>query len=52
MLVAKCKLNSIEVLISKALINSNIIHNVLGLTINILKGLYDTKEEIKNYSGK
>ena len=52
MLVGKCKLNNIEVLISKALINSNIIHDEFGLTNNLLKKFYDTKEEIKNSNGK
>ena len=52
MLVGICKLNNIEVLISKALINSNIIHNEFGLTKNLLKEFYDTKEEIKISNGK
>ena len=47
MLLAKFKLNSIEVLISKALIDSNIIHNELFLINNVLKKFYDIKEEIK-----
>ena len=51
-LVGKCKLNNIEVLISKVLINSNIIHNEFGLTKNLLKEFYDTKEEIKISNGK
>ena len=44
-LLAKSKLNSIEVLISKALINSNISHEELVL-INNLKEFCDLKEEI------
>ena len=48
MLQAKSKLNSIEFLISKALINSNISHDEFVLINNVLKELYDTKEEIKN----
>ena len=48
MLQAKSKLNSIEFLISKALINSNISHDEFVLINNLLKELYDTKEEIKN----
>ena len=36
-LSAKSKLNSIEVLISKALIDSNISHNKLVLINNVLK---------------
>ena len=43
-LSTKSKLNSIEVLISKALINSNISHDESVL----LKEFYDMKEEIKN----
>ena len=41
-LSAKSKLNSIEVLVFKALIDSNISHN------NVMKEFYDMKEEIKN----
>ena len=45
--LAKSKLNSIEVLISKALIDSNISHDEFVL-INIgLKEFYDIKEDIK-----
>ena len=47
-LLAKSKLNSIEVLISKALIDSNISHDEFILINNELKEFYDTKEEIKN----
>ena len=47
-LLAKSKLNSIELLIFKALINSNISHDEFVLINNVLKELYDTKEEIKN----
>ena len=52
MLLAKSKLNSIEVLISKALINSNISHDQFVLINNLLedfydmKTIYDKKEEI------
>ena len=46
-LQAKSKLNSIEVFISKALIDSNIIHDKFVLN-NALKEFYDIKEEIKN----
>ena len=42
LLLKKSKLNSIEVLISKALIDSFISHN------NLLKEYYAMKEEIKN----
>ena len=47
-LLAKFKLNSIEVSISKALIDSNISHDEIVLIINVLKELYDMREEIKN----
>ena len=47
-LLAKSKLNSIEVLISKALIDSNISHDEFVLINNVLKKFYDMKEEIKN----
>ena len=52
MLLAKSKLNSIEVLISNALINSNISHDQFVLINNLLedfydmKTIYDKKEEI------
>ena len=47
-LLAKSKLNSIEVLISKALIDSNISHDEFVLINNVLKEFYDMKEKIKN----
>ena len=47
-LLAKIKLNSIEVLLSKALIDSYISHDELGLVNNVLKGYDNMKEEIKN----
>ena len=47
-LLAKSKLNSIEVLISKALINSDISHDEFVLVNKVLKGYNDMKEEIKN----
>ena len=50
--MAKSKLNSIEVLISKALIDSNISHNKFVLINNVLKEFYDIKEEIKNSNNK
>ena len=46
-LLAKSKLNSIEVLISKALIDSNNSHNEFILINNVLKECHDMKEEIK-----
>ena len=48
MLLWKSKLNSIEVLISKALTDSNISHNELVLISNVLKEVYNIKEGIKN----
>ena len=50
--LAKSKLNSIEVLISKALIDSNISHDEFVLINNVLKEFYDMKEEIKNSNDK
>ena len=47
-LLAKPRINSIEVLISKALINSNIIHDELVLINKVLQELGKMKEEIKN----
>ena len=48
-LLAKSELNSIEVLISKALIDSVISHDESVLINNVLKGLNKMKEEIKNF---
>ena len=42
------KLHSMEVLISKVLINSNNSHDEFFLINNVLKEYDDTKEEIKN----
>ena len=47
-MLAKSKLNSTEVLISKNLSNSNISHDELVLINNVLKEFYDMKEEIKS----
>ena len=47
-MLAKAKLNSIEILISKALIYSNTSHDEFVLTNNVVKEYDDTKEEIKN----
>ena len=52
LLLAKSKLNRIEILISKALIDSNISHDEFVLINNVLKEFYDTKEEIKNSNNK
>ena len=51
-LLAKSKLNSIEFLISKDLINSNISHDELVLINDVLKEFYDMKEENKNPKNK
>ena len=48
-LLAKSKLKNIEVVISKALIDSNIRHDKMVL---INKEFYDVKEEIKNSNKK
>ena len=48
-LLAKSKLKNIEVVISKALIDSNIRHDKLVL---INKEFYDVKEELKNSNKK
>ena len=48
-LLAKSKLNNIEVLISKSLIHSNISHNEFVLTNSVLKEYDNMKEEIKNF---
>ena len=46
-LLAKCKLNSIKVIISKALIDSVISHDEFVLINNVLKEYNEMKEEIK-----
>ena len=50
--LAKSKLNSIEVLISKTLIDSNISNDEFILTNNVLKEVYDMEEKIKNSNDK
>ena len=47
-MLAKSKLNSIEVLISMALIDLNISHDDFILINNVLKEYDHMKEEIKN----
>ena len=47
-LLAKSKLNSMQVLISKALIDSNISHDEFVLIRNMLQKYDNMKEEIKN----
>ena len=51
-LLAKSKLDSIEALISKGFMDSNISHDEFVLINNVLKGFYGTMEEIKNDKGK
>ena len=51
-MLAKLKLNSIEVLISKDLIDSNISYDELLLINNVLKEFYDVKGEIKKSNDK
>ena len=46
-MLAKSKLDNIEVLIFRILIESNIIHDEFILINNVLKEFYDMKEEIK-----
>ena len=47
-MLVKYKLNRTEVLISKALIDSNISHDGFVVINNMLKEYDDMKEEIKN----
>ena len=47
-LLAKCKLNTIKVLISKAVTDSNISHDEFVLINNFLKEYDDVEEEINN----
>ena len=47
-LLAKSKLNKIEVLISKSLIDLNVSHDEFVLINNVLKEYEERKEEIKN----
>ena len=46
--LAKSKLNRIEVLVSKSLIDSNVSYDEFVLTNNVLKKYEETQEEIKN----
>ena len=48
-MLVKSKLNSIEVLISKALMDSVISHDKFVLINNLLKEYDEMKEEIKNW---
>ena len=51
-MLAKSELSSIEVLISKVLIDPNISHAEFVLINSLLKEFYDIKEEIKNSNNK
>ena len=51
-LLAKSKLNSMEVLISKALLDSNISYDEFTLMKNALREFFGYEEEIKNFNGK
>ena len=48
MLLAKAKFNTIDVLISKALIDSNISHDEFVSIHNVLKAHDEMKEKIRN----
>ena len=50
MLLGKDKLNAIEVLIFKALIDSYISHDEFVSVSNVLREYYEMKEEMKNPS--
>ena len=52
LLLAKSKLNNIEVIISKTLIDSNIIHEEFVLINSVLKEFSGIKGEIKNPNNK
>ena len=47
-MLAETKLNSIEVLISKDLIDSNVIHDEFVLINNVLNEYKEMKKEMKN----
>ena len=51
-MLAETKLNTEEVLISKALIDSNISHDEFVSVNNVLKEYDDMKEEIKTSNDK
>ena len=47
-MLARTELNTVEVLVSKALIDSNISHGEFALVNNVLKEYDHIKEEMKN----
>ena len=49
MLLGKNKLNTVQVLISKALIDSYISHDEFFSVNNVLNEYYERKKEIKNH---
>ena len=49
-MLAKSSLNKTEVVISKALTDSNISHDECVLIKNKLKELYNRKKQIKNFN--
>ena len=49
-MLSKSKLNSVELLISKALIDSSIIHNEFDSINNVVKEYNDMKEDLNNQS--
>ena len=51
-MLAKSKLNNMDVLVSKVSTDSNISHDEFVLTNNVLKEFDDMKEEIKNSNDK
>ena len=51
-LLAKSKLNKIEMLLSKTLIDSNISHDEFVLINDVLKDFSDMKEDMKNSNNK
>ena len=51
-MLAKFKLNGIDVLISKALSDSDVSHDEFVQISNVLKEFYNMKEEIKNSNDK
>ena len=52
LLLTKSKLNTIEVLNPKALIDLNLSHEEFVLINNVLKEFYEIKEELKSFNKK
>ena len=52
LLLAKSELNRIEVSVSKVLLDSNISYNEFVLINSLLKGFFDTEEEIGDSNDK